>query len=56
MRACADFESAKGEYDAATLALMNREPGARLRADRALKMLNEAQAALRRIEAADDAV
>ena len=52
MRAWANFESAKGEYDAATLALMAGEPGCETRADRALKMLNDARAELRRLDAA----
>ena len=50
MRAWADFESAKGEYDAATLALMNHEPGCEARADRALRTLNEARERLRQFE------
>jgi hypothetical protein len=50
MRAHANFESARGEYHAATLALMRLEPGCEARADRALKMLNEAREALQRIE------
>jgi hypothetical protein len=54
MRAHANFESARGEYHAATLALMRLEPGCEARADRALKMLNEAREALQRIQDEDE--
>ena len=50
MRAHANLESARGEFHAATLALMNREPGCEARADRALAELNAARAELRRLD------